>query len=85
MTFSVKGAKHIYIMYYQDATGSGGQARVSLNGTVLGTMNGDFSGGWNRSEVFEVVNSENAGDYTVTIEPTSPSGKKLSILGILVS
>lgn len=85
MTFSVKGAKHIYIMYHQDSSGSGGQASVSLNGSAAGTMNGDFSGGWNRAEVFEVVNFDECGDYTVTVKPVSESGKKFSILGILVS
>lgn len=83
MTFSVKNAKYVYIMYYQDASGSDSRAEVNCNGVSKGTMSAYQ--GWARSEAFEVVNSDTAGDYTITIKPTSADGKQFSVLGILVS
>ena len=85
MTFTVNGAKQIYIVYYWDASGQGGKADISANGKALGTMNGDFSGGWNRLEVKEVLNGDEPADCTVSITPTSDSGKKFTIAGIIVS
>ena len=85
MTFTVENANYVYIIYYQDSTGNGGTADISLDGGAIGSINGDFTGGWNRSEVFEVLNTENAGTHTIEITPTSADGKSISISGIIVS
>lgn len=85
LAFTVDNAKQVYIIYYQDSTGNGGTADVSLDGNEIGSINGDFTGGWNRSEIFEVLNTESAGTHKIEIFPTSEDGKNISISGIIVS
>ena len=85
MTFTAGNAQNIYIIYYQDSSGSGGTADVLFDGETIGSINSDFTGGWNRSEIFEVLNTESAGTHTVKIVPTSADGKSISISGIIIS
>lgn len=85
MTFTLDNVKRVYIVYYQDSTGNGGTADIALDGNTVGSINADFSGGWNRSEIFEVLNAENSGTHTIKISPTSANGKSISISGIIVS
>lgn len=86
LTLTVTNARRIYILYYQDASGNGGKASVRLDGKTVGKANGDFRGGWNRSEVLKVSDDAQAltGEHTITITPTSADGKAFTIMGIVV-
>ena len=83
ITFTVK-AKRIGILFDRSVSGTYGTATVTVDGKEVGTLEGDFTGGWGNSVYAkEIFAEKDEAVHTVTV--TVPEGKWFDILGILVS
>ncbi len=83
ITFTVN-ASRIGILFYRSVSGTYGTAEVIVDGKSVGSLEGDFTGGWGNSVYAkEVFAEKDTALHTVTV--TVPDGKWFDILGILVS
>lgn len=84
--FEVEAA-NIGIMYYKTVDGLSGTYHVFVDGSLKGTLNGNFTGGWgNYTESVQIFSGTAKEKHTVEIKKSaSSSGSAMSIIGLLVS
>lgn len=76
-------AKAISI-FYGMKTREGGKFKVEVDGTVVKTINTDFSGGWgNYVEASEVIDFASSGKHTVKIIPVESATKQTILISSL--
>ncbi len=86
LTFEVE-ARNIGMMYYRTIDGKSGEYEVYVDGNLVKTLDGDFSGGWgNYAEAAEVYTSDAKAKHTVEIKcKEGETAFNFTLLGLLVS
>ncbi len=84
MTFTATFSR-LGMMFLCTTDGLSGACEVLIDGEVVATLNGDFSGGWgNYTNTAEVYRSDEAALHTVTLRMTDPA-KSFTLCRILVT
>lgn len=75
------------ILYYKQTNGNGGQFEVYVDGELVDTLDGDFSGGWgNYAESKECFTADEPAEHEVVIKKAAAStGEEFAVLGLLIS
>lgn len=86
LTFEVE-ARNIGLLYYRTIDGKSGEYEVYVDGTLMKTLDGDFSGGWgNYAEAAEVYTSDAKATHTIEIKcKEGETAFNFAVLGLLVS
>lgn len=78
--------KNLGMLYLKTVDGKTGKVSVSVDGTEVSTVDGDFTGGWgDYGTDTEVYRSDETAKHTVTVTVLDGDKQKFEVLGWLVS